>query len=99
MKSFIEENKICIIYFSGSECSACDVIKIKLENIIASYKEIKIKEVNALREKEVSAQLNVFTLPLAILYIEGKEHSRYGRNINILEFKETIERYYNFIYK
>lgn len=99
MKDFIAENRMSIVYFSGSECSACEVIKAKLEKVITSYKEVKIKEINALKEKEVSAQLNVFTLPLAILYIEGKEHSRYGRNINILEFKQTIERYYDFIYK
>ena len=56
-------------------------------------------EINAVKEKEISAQLNVFSLPLVIIYIEGKESIRYGRNIDILEFKRFIDRFYNIIYK
>lgn len=98
MKDFIKNNKIAIIYFSGNECFACEVIKDKLYKIISPYKEVKIMEINALEEKELSAQLNVFTLPLAILYIDGKENSRYGRNVNIFEVKSLIDRFYNLIY-
>lgn len=99
MKEFIQNNKIAIVYFSGSECFACDVIKGKLDKIISEYKNVKIMEINAIEERELSAQLNVFTLPLAILYIEGKENSRYGRNINLIEVKNLIDRFYNMIYK
>lgn len=99
MKDFIKNNKIAIVYFSGSECFACGVIKDKLKKVISEYEYVEIMEINAIVERELSAQLNVFTLPLAILYIEGKEVSRYGRNINIIEVKKLIDRFYNLIYK
>jgi len=99
MKEFINNNKIAIVYFSGNTCSACDVIKSKIEVILRDYNEVKIMEINAVKEKEISAQLNVFSLPLVIIYIEGKESIRYGRNIDILEFKRFIDRFYNIIYK
>ena len=98
MKDFIKNNKIAIVYFSGSECFACDVIKDKLEKVISEYENVELMEIDAIVERELSAQLNVFTLPLAILYIEGKENSRYGRNINISEVKNLVERFYNLIY-
>lgn len=99
MEEFINNNKIAIIYFSGSDCFACDVIKKKLEGIIRIYKEVKMIEINAIIERKLAAQLNVFTLPLAIIYIEGKENSRYGRNIDIFEVKILIDRFYNLIYR
>lgn len=99
MEEFINNNKIAIIYFSGSDCFACDVIKKKLEGIIRIYREVKMIEINAIIERKLAAQLNVFTLPLAIIYIEGKENSRYGRNIDIFEVKILIDRFYNLIYR
>ena len=98
MEKKILENKMTIIYFIGAICGACEVIKKKINRVLVDYKEVKFIEINGVEEKETAAKYDVFTLPLMILFIEGKESLRMGRNIDILEFKNAIDRYYNLIF-
>lgn len=42
--NLINENKISVIYFTGSSCDACSVIKLKLENILKSYLKLKVEK-------------------------------------------------------
>ena len=98
ISEFIENNPISIIYFSGSTCGACDAIKEKILKIIKEYNEVKLLEINGVIEKELSATYDVFTLPILILFINGKETIRFGRYFDILEFKKLINRYYELIY-
>ena len=98
IKEFIKKNQISIIYFSGSTCGACDVIKEKVLHIIKDYKEIRFMEINAVENKEVAASYNIFSLPILLLFVNGKETLRIGRYFDMLDFKNSIDRYYNMIF-
>lgn len=97
MEKKIPENKMTILYFSGAICGACEIIKKKIKRVLVDYKEVAFIEVNGVEEKEVAAKYDAFTLPLMILFIEGKESLRMGRNMDILEFKNVIDRYYKLL--
>lgn len=99
MEELINNNPISIVYFSGSECGACDAIKEKILHIIKDYNEIKFLEINAIENKELAAQHDIFSLPILLLFINGKEALRVGRYFDVLDFKNSINRYYNLIYK
>ncbi|MDU7242636.1 thioredoxin family protein [Clostridium sp.] len=99
MEELIKNNPISIIYFSGSTCGACDAIKEKVQVIIKEYEEIKFLEINAIENKELAAQHDIFSLPILLLFINGKEALRVGRYFDVLDFKNSINRYYNLIYK
>lgn len=99
MENLIKNNPISIIYFSGSTCDACNVIREKVLHVIRDYKEIKFLEINALENRELAAQNDIFSLPILILFINEKETLRIGRHFDILEFKNSIDRYYNLIYR
>ena len=91
--SLIEENIITIIYFTGIKCGACEVIKKRVEDILGSYPNINCYEINGEENVEIAARYGVFSLPILLLFIEGKETLRIGRNIDFLEFEKSIERY------
>ncbi|MBS5886751.1 MAG: thioredoxin family protein [Clostridium sp.] len=97
MEELIKNNPISIIYFSGSTCGACDAIKEKVQVIIKEYEEIKFLEINAIENKELAAQHDIFSLPILLLFINGKEALRVGRYFDVLDFKNSINRYYNLI--
>ncbi|WP_195264374.1 MULTISPECIES: thioredoxin family protein [unclassified Clostridium] len=99
MEALIMNNPISIVYFSGSTCGACDAIKEKILYIIKDYNEIKFLEINAIENKVLASQYDIFSLPILLLFINGKETLRFGRYFDILEFKNSINRYYNLIYK
>ena len=98
LEKFIKENLINIVYFSGSTCGACDAIKKKVLHIIKEYENIKFIEINAVENKELAATYNIFSLPILLLFVNGKETLRVGRYFDLLDFKNTIDRYYNLIF-
>lgn len=96
--SLIENNNMVVIYFTGNDCGACEVIKHKVESILKQMPNIKSGEIDGEKNIEVSAKYGVFSLPIFLLFIEGKETLRVGRNINLLELEQNIKRYYEMIF-
>lgn len=98
IKRLINENKMAIVYFTGMDCGACEVIKIKIENILKSLPNIKSGEINGENNIELAAKYGVFSLPIFLLFVEGKETLRIGRNVNLLELEGQMKRYYEMLY-
>ncbi len=98
IEDFIKGNLISIVYFSGATCGACDAIKEKVLHVIKDYNEVKFLEVNAIENKEIAAEYNIFSLPILLLFVNEKETLRLGRYFDILEFKNSLDRYYNMIF-
>lgn len=98
IEDFIKDNLISIVYFSGATCGACDAIRDKVLHIIKNYKEIKFTEINAVENKEIAASYDIFSLPILLLFVNGKETLRVGRYFDLLDFKNSIDRYYNLIF-
>ena len=55
-------------------------------------------EINAVENKELAASYNIFSLPILLLFVNGKEALRVGRYFDLLDFKNSIDRYYNLIF-
>ena len=98
IKQEIKNNMMEVVFFTGSKCGACESIKIKIESIIKRYPKIQACEINGEDNLEVAAKYNVFSFPIFLLYIKGKEYLRIGRNVNLLELERVIERYYKMIF-
>lgn len=98
IKRLINENKMAIVYFTGMDCGVCEVIKIKIENILKSLPNIKSGEINGENNIELAAKYGVFSLPIFLLFVEGKETLRIGRNVNLLELEGQMKRYYEMLY-
>lgn len=98
INTLIQNSKMGVIYFSGTSCGACEIIKDKVTNILTKYPRIESAIINGEAHIELSAKFNVFSLPILLLYVEGKETIRVGRNVNLLELEGCFERYYGMIF-
>ncbi|MGL5354564.1 MAG: thioredoxin family protein [Clostridium sp.] len=94
----IKNNEMTIIYFSGTSCGACEVIKEKVEKIVTQYPAIETAEINAVVNSKIAAEYNIFSLPILLLFVDGKETIRLGRNFDGISFANTIDRYYKMIF-
>ena len=94
----IKNNSMSVIYFTGSACGACETIKIKIEDILKRFAKIKSGEINVEKHLDLAAKYNVFSVPIFLLYIDGKESIRLGRNLDLLELELNINRYYEMIF-
>lgn len=98
IKNIISDNKMVILYFSNKLCGACEVIRNKVQNILEFYSKVKMIDIDGEEQLELAAMNNVFSFPLLILYVDGKEVIRVGRNVNLLELESIIKRYYNMLF-
>lgn len=87
-----------ILYFSNKVCGACEAIRSKVERILESYSKVKGIEIEGEKQIELAAMNNVFSFPLLILYVNGKETIRVGRNVDFLELVNSINRYYEMLF-
>ena len=46
IEELIKNNAMAVVYFTGNSCSACEVIKVKIEEILKRFPRILGGEVN-----------------------------------------------------
>jgi thioredoxin-like negative regulator of GroEL len=92
----IQSQAATAVYFKGERCSVCSVLEPKIKTLLASefpkFTFISIPESEA--QSELRAQLRVFNVPTLVLFLEGKEFLRTGKNTSIMELAQQIERPY-----
>lgn len=98
INSNIKENEMVILYFSNNVCDACEVIREKVGLILKDYSNVIIIDIDVEKQSELSAMYNVFSSPLLILFVNGKETIRVGRNVDFLELEKNIKRYYDMLF-
>ncbi|GIM30567.1 thiol reductase thioredoxin [Clostridium polyendosporum] len=98
IKNIISENEMVILYFSNKVCGVCEVIGNKVQRILESYSKVKRIDIDSEKQMEFVAMNNVFSFPLLILYVNGKETIRVGRNVDLIELEKSIKRYYDMLF-
>lgn len=94
----IKENKMVVVYFTGKDCGACEAIKIKVEQILNRYSKILGYEINGEEEIELCTKFEAFSLPLFLLFTDGKESLRVSRHVDLFDLENKIKRYYELIF-
>lgn len=99
ISDFSEKNNLCMLYFSSENCSACKLLKDKVENLINEYKNIALVEVKSEETKGIQSEYGIFTVPIILFFVEGKEAFRSSKYVGIDEIREKLDRYYELYYK
>ena len=89
----LNQNEIVVVYFNGSTCGACQVIRSKLEQMLKLYPNVKGVQIDAVQYPQVAAMYGVFSLPLFILFVKGKEIVRESKHVDLLKFEQRMVRY------
>lgn len=93
--NIINTGEPVLIYFSGKNCSVCDVLKPKIESEVTKhFKKMKIFEVKTELYKEIASHFTVFSIPTTLAFLDTKEFYRVGRNMSIFNFIQHIRRPY-----
>lgn len=82
-----------LLYFSGAHCSVCTALKPKLLPQIANlYPMVEVNIIDVVKEQEFAAQHLVFTLPVVLILVDGKEQYRFARSFSVQEVLDKLER-------
>ena len=82
-----------LIFFTSNTCCVCKVLKPKLlEAVQANFPKVGIRLVDVEEEEEFAGQSMVFTLPVVIIKVDGREMYRFTRSFSVYEVLEKLKR-------
>jgi len=88
----ITENTFVLICFSGQNCSVCQAVKPKIEKLVVeNFSKVILIEIKTEQQPELAASLSVFTVPVILFFVEGREYIRMVRIIDFSVLKEKME--------
>jgi len=91
---FIKNNDLAFIYITMPNCSVCHGLQPQIEEMFEKYPEIQTRTIDASEVTEIAGKFNVFTAPVLLLFVEGKEYVREARIVHTDAFEEKISRIY-----
>tara|TARA_R100001369_G_scaffold86228_1_gene120552 strand:+ start:4348 stop:4674 length:327 start_codon:yes stop_codon:yes gene_type:complete len=95
IQQVIQSGKPVLLYFSGERCSVCKALKPKVETTITSnFEDILLFEIILEQHPDIAANYMVFTNPTTLVFFDGKEAIREGKNMSIPEFEKAVDRIY-----
>ncbi|MEK4730414.1 thioredoxin family protein [Paenibacillus sp. FSL L8-0641] len=95
--TFIQSNRLSMLYVSQEECNVCHAIYPKLKELLSNYPEIKLAHINATQVEEVTGKLLTFTVPTIMLFFDQKEHLREGRFVQFEQLEIRLQQLCNAI--
>lgn len=93
LRNFIVNNKIALLYVSSWECGVCRELLPKIEMMLNKYLSIVSRHVEISEIPEVAGELSIFTTPVILMFIEGKEIIRESRYVMISDLEDKIDRF------
>ncbi|EGA90169.1 thioredoxin [Planococcus donghaensis MPA1U2] len=88
-QSKIGEEKSFLLFVKTDNCSVCEGLRPQVEDFEDDYK-LLFYLVNAAKVPELAGQLMLFTAPVVILYLHGKEVQRFARFVPIEELRRRL---------
>ncbi|WP_217587279.1 thioredoxin family protein [Lentibacillus saliphilus] len=92
--AFIEEHPLAFLYISREGCSVCHGLLPQVEDMMQDYPDIKLGHIDADEVEAVAGHFSIFTVPVLLLFVEGKEYIREARIVHMDLFEEKIKKIY-----
>ena len=84
-----------LLYFSGESCNVCHALRPKFKEVFDSeFPQLKQIYLDAHENPEISAKLQVLSVPTMIVFMDGREFARDGRAVSLHQLTEKLKRPY-----
>lgn len=97
IEQFIQEHNLAFLYMTQPNCSVCHGLRPQIEAILSKYPNIYSATINASEVPQVASCFQVFTAPVLLLFVDGKEFVREARIVHTKKFVEKLDRIYKYV--
>lgn len=98
MDEFIAQNELAFLYVSHPDCGVCKALLPKVKELLdQEFPKVQSAYVNTHEIPEVAGRLSIFTVPVLILFFEGKEVLRKARFVSMDELDQEISKIYRLV--
>lgn len=93
-EEFLKNHALSFLLVSRPDCSVCHAILPKLRGLLDDYPLIHLGHIDASKVEEVAEKFLIFTVPIMLLMIEGKEYIREDRFVRFDQLEEKLDQIY-----
>jgi len=98
IQNMIENEVGVMLYFWGKHCNVCHALQPKLfKSFEENFPTIKSVTIDVAEHTNIAAHFGVFSIPTAIIFLDGKEFARVSRNVSIPALVSQIKRPYEIL--
>ncbi len=93
IKNSINSKEGVMLYFWGDNCNVCDALKPKIKGLIESeFPKIEQIYIDAKNNPDIASAFSVFSIPTTIIFLDGQEFVREGRNLSISNLRDKTSK-------
>jgi thioredoxin-like negative regulator of GroEL len=92
---FISEHQLSFIYISKTNCSVCHALLPQVRELLNQFPLIQLGHINADDVEEIAGHFSIFTVPVLLLFADGKELLREARFVHLQTFEDKIKKIYD----
>ncbi|EPE61184.1 glutaredoxin 2 [Exiguobacterium sp. S17] len=81
-----------LVYVSHPGCSVCHSLKPQVEEMLVDFPDIEAVAVDSGEVPDIAGAYSIFTVPVVLFFIDGKEMLRRARFVPIGELTHQLER-------
>ena len=97
IESFIDDHTLALVYISRENCTVCHALLPKVKDLLKKYPAVQSIHVDAEEVQEIAGRFSIFTVPVIILFAEGKEVLRKARFVSMDELDSSIGKIYEMV--
>jgi thioredoxin-like negative regulator of GroEL len=97
LEEFIATQPFAFLYVSQPTCSVCQALLPKIKAMLEQFPNLQSAYVDTSLITEVVGKFSVFTIPVLLLFIDGKEVMRKARYLSVDDVEATIAKYNEFL--
>ena len=86
-----------VLYISSPGCAVCASLFPQIEPICAAHPEFRAGRVDLTDVPQIAGEFSVFTAPVVLLFVKGKEVHREARIVPIEPLKRKVEQIGQFV--
>lgn len=94
VENFTHKHSLSFLYISRPDCSVCHALLPQVLELMDQFPRIQLGHINADTVEEIAGKFSIFTVPVLLLLIEGKEYLREARMVHLDQFTQKINKIY-----
>lgn len=95
---FTEHHTLSFIYISQENCSVCHGLLPQVKQLLSKFPHIETAYIETNELPAIAGHFSIFTVPVLLLFVEGKEHIREARIVHMDLLEEKITTIYENFY-
>jgi thiol-disulfide isomerase/thioredoxin len=92
--TFIQGSELSFLYISKNNCSVCHALLPQVQKLMEKYPNITLGHISVDTVEEIAGRFNIFTVPVLLLFVNGKEYIREARMVHMDLLEQKIDKIY-----